>query len=138
MARNGIKTGGRNFLPGNCANPNGPPEIPPDLKHLRTLNYKAIEEVCKFVMAKDMVSLEVAAKSTTLPALVAGFANMALKGFRGDKGAMQLVMAYAVGLPKAKLEVVDSRTTDRFSHLSDEEIDAKLKQEQQRLMEYGQ
>jgi hypothetical protein len=54
----GRKTGGRNFKPGNKANPHGRPQVPPEVKEARKLNQSQMELIFNKLIHMTEVELK--------------------------------------------------------------------------------
>lgn len=95
------KTGGRNFLPGQCPNPNGRPKMPPELKEAKKLTQTQIEIALTQFLAMDDKQLRAIIKdpkSTRLQAIIASIVDKAIK--IGDQQRLDFLLNRIIGKVK--------------------------------------
>lgn len=101
----GKKTGGRNFEPGICPNPNGRPPITPEVKALRGLTHEHIKDVMDLLVDQEFEKLREMAKDTSLPALKLLYIRAVLRAVEtGDLANIEIVLNRVLGKPKERIE----------------------------------
>lgn len=103
---NGIKTGGRDFQPGQSGNPAGRPTVPEELKAARRLNKTTLERILNEYIHLPMVELAEKVKDPSTPAIelmVAKVLHEAIK--RGDEKRLGFILDRLVGAVKKTVAV---------------------------------
>ena len=102
----GVKTGGRDFKPGETGNPNGAPKIPEEIKEARRLNKLQVEEILnKFLdwPLQDLVNFTANKNSPVLEVLVA---RILLEGIKkGDQFRLEFIFQRLVGKVKDEIDM---------------------------------
>lgn len=105
MAKNGVKSGGRDFQPGESGNPNGRPPIPEEIKKARLLNKVHVEELLnKFLNwpLQDLVTFSQKKESPVLELLVARILLEAIK--KGDQVRLEFLFQRLIGKVKEEFD----------------------------------
>lgn len=120
MGKKGIKTGGRDFKPGQSGNPLGARLHNPALKAVRRLTQIEIEEVGALVLDGDLERLQAIMKDTTASALKVLIASCMIKAIsKGDASAMNVILDRMVGRVK---QVVQVDMSESAKKLNDEQL----------------
>lgn len=97
MARNGVKTGGRDFVKGHPGGP-GAPKLPLDVKESRQLNRVEFERRLNKYLHCDAKELEAVIRSKELPMIDLVVAKVVLKAFNeGDTRRLDFVLMHLLG-----------------------------------------
>lgn len=97
MARNGTKTGGRDFKPGNPGGP-GAPRVPLELREARAVNKIEFERILNKYMYLTAPEINTALKSGQLPMLELVVAKILAKAFNeGDQRRLEFVLDRLIG-----------------------------------------
>jgi hypothetical protein len=106
----GKKTGGRDFKPGQVANPNGRPIVPEEIKELRKLNRSEIEQLISDFMRKPLHELQAMSKNpatTALDRMIASVVEQAV--FRGDHKRLNFLLDRLIGKVPDRLADADGQ-----------------------------
>lgn len=104
MAR-GVKTGGKDFKPGNPGGP-GRPEVPAPLKEARRLNKTEFELVVNKYLWCSLDELQRLAKDKSLPVMEAWIVSIMARGVStGDWGGNEWIAQRLMGKVKDQVEV---------------------------------
>lgn len=102
----GKHTGGKLFKPGESGNPNGRPPLSPEVKAIRKITAKSLEEIGDLILDGNRVSLTQIAGSSTESAIRVAYARAALNAMaKGDLTQIEVILNRCVGKPKEKLEL---------------------------------
>lgn len=105
----GMKTGGRNFPPGNNANPLGPAAHNPAKRAMKRLTTDDLQDIGSLILKGDLPSLQAVAKDPTATVLRVWLASIAVKAInKGDPAALNMILDRLVGKPKAHVELTGS------------------------------
>lgn len=108
MAR-GKKTGGRDFKPGQVANPLGAGAGDPVMKAIRRLTHAQLAEVGCLIIEQNPEKLKDIMKDPASTSIKVWFAAICLKGIqKGDAHAMDVLMNRIVGKVKEKVDLTSS------------------------------
>ena len=89
----GRKTGGRDFEPGNNANPNGRPRVPEDVKQARKLTRMELERILNEYVYLSKGEITDRLKSTGTPALELIIGSIIVKAVTaGDQQRMNFLL----------------------------------------------
>lgn len=128
MAR-GMKTGGKDFKPGQMPGPGRPP-APPELKEARKLNQIDFELlVNKFLRMnkEDIQEVLRSNTSTTLELMIAGIISRGVTG--GDQNRLEFILSRLFGKPKERHEITGldgNPLRAQIALMSDEDISKEL------------
>lgn len=96
----GIKTGGKNFEPGNPGGP-GAPKIPEEIKQARKLNRLEFERVLNKYIHMQLGALRKIIEDPTTPVLDGVVCKILVKGFNeGDPRRLEFVIDRLIGKVK--------------------------------------
>lgn len=102
----GRKSGGRDFKPGNNANPTGRPALPPEVRAFRKLTLAELQGYISQIKDMPVSELEDLARSKDIPALKAWIYSMAAQGIRsGSERAFDSLMDRLVGRVADQLNI---------------------------------
>lgn len=94
----GKKYGGKDFAPGNCANPNGRPKVPEDLKIARALTQVKLQEIINELIALDKIALQAMLKDPKENVLRLAVASVLAAGIgKGDQSKLDFVLGRLLG-----------------------------------------
>lgn len=121
------KHGGKNFLPGNCANPLGGRAHSPELRAARKLTNAQLYDVAEMVVSGNLKALETIVRDPESSVLKVWIAKAAAKGIKdGNLGPLEIILNRVLGKPK---ETVDIGVTN-----SREELSTGMTKEQWKLL----
>lgn len=103
MARDGTKTGGKNFKPGQGGRKPGAVSIP---KEIRSLNRKEAEEKFSKYLAMDQKELEKCVKDKSLPSMDAMIVKVISEAIKkGDYTRFSFILDRTIGKVTEKLDL---------------------------------
>lgn len=101
----GRKTGGRDFAPGNNANPKGGGAISPETRAIRKVTLEHIEEVADLILDGNIEGLQALARDPKTSVLKVWLAKAAAEGIkRGDLHSLDSILNRVIGKPKERFE----------------------------------
>jgi len=122
----GKKTGGRNFKPGNRANPKGRPRIPADLKKARQINGQEFARTCNRFLFQTLQELERDLKGGRLNVLEHLIAFLLKKACsEGDPSRVAFIFDRVLGRPPsapADFSFFEEEKDLEMEALSDEQL----------------
>lgn len=105
MARNGKKTGGRDFKKGQSGNPNGMKPMDPEVKAFKKLTQEILDEIGFLVLDGNSEALGRIVKDPKSSTLKKWIASVALTGIlNGDMDALDKLLNRVLGKVKEKVE----------------------------------
>lgn len=106
MGTYGVKTGGRDFKPGESGNPDGRPKLPEDIKEARKLNKIELERILNEYMHMPLKDIQARANLPDTPAFEVLLAKIIAEGIKkGDEKRLGFLLDRVVGPVKAKLSL---------------------------------
>lgn len=124
MARNGVKTGGRDIRPGQVLNPLGSRAHDPQLIALRNLTKENLKEVLQLVLTRNVDELQRMAEEPATPVFKAAAATAALRAYRsGDWSFMEGPLARVIGKVKEEIEISGELTLRaKYQDMTDDDL----------------
>lgn len=127
----GVKTGGKDFSPGESGNPDGRPPLPEDLKAARKLNKTELERILNEYIHMSLTEIQRRAGHPETSALEVLVAKVLAEGIkRGDEKRLGFLLDRLVGPVKRSVSVEggeDGTNPIRLAR-SDDEIKSRIKE----------
>lgn len=102
----GKKTGGRNFEPGNKANPKGGGAISPITRAIRKITKEHLEDIADLILDSNLEGLKALASDPNASVLKVWIAKAAAEGIRkGDIYSLESLLNRLLGKPKERVEL---------------------------------
>lgn len=106
MGTYGVKTGGRDFKPGECGNPNGRPRVPDDLKKARKANKVEVERILNEYAHLTLSELKERMNDPATTVMELLLAKIITEGIKkGDQMKLNFIWDRTAGPVKTKLSV---------------------------------
>lgn len=110
----GVKTGGRDFKPGQSGNPNGRPPLPEEVRIARSLNKAEFERIVNEYIHMSLVEIQDRAKDPSTSALEVIIAKIVAEAIkRGDERRLGFILDRLIG-PVPKNVQLDSEEGKGF------------------------
>lgn len=112
MARNGTKTGGKNFVKGQSGNPAGRPPMPKELQNVRKLSPSYIKIVISKLCNMGKEDLEKYLKDNRTPMVEITIGAILVKATaEGDYSRLNFLLDRSIGKVKDNLEITIPKPT---------------------------
>jgi len=103
----GKKTGGRDFQPGKSGNPKGRTPIPAEIRNIKNLTAKELEQVCSFLLTAKESDVHAVLIDPDAPMQVKVIAKALIKAEKdGNLLPLEMLWNRSVGKVKEKLELL--------------------------------
>jgi len=117
----GTKTGGRNFKPGNNANPKGRPPISPEVKAMRKLTTESFIKLCNDLLFSDAAYIQRKLDNPDTPMIELAMLNMLKNMAQGDSSLFEMFMNRTIGKVPDKVQTTQMSYLEYLQTLAKEE-----------------